>query len=89
MQRFPLGRVVATPAALNELQRLGVNQIEPIGRHVALDPGVLDADDQAANERALLDGSRVFSAYVYGGIRFYVITEHNRSSTCLMLNTDY
>ena len=71
MQRFPLGRVVATPGALNELERLEVNPLELIGKHSSLDPGVLNADDQAANERALLDGSRVFSAYVYGGIKFY------------------
>ena len=74
MQQFLLGRLVATPAVLSELQKASINPLELIGRHVSLDPGVLDADDQAANERALLGGSRVFSAYVYGGIKFYVIT---------------
>ena len=89
MQRFPLGHVVTMPVALNEVQRLGVNPLELIGKHVTLDPGVLNADDQAANERAVLDGSRVLSAYDYASTRFYVITEWDRSVTTLLLASDY
>ena len=89
MQKFPLGRVAATPAALYELERLGVNPLELIGRHITLDPGCLGSDDQAANERALLDGSRVFSAYEYTAAKFYVITEWDRSLTTLLLSREY
>ena len=89
MQRFNLGRVVATPGALDELGRLGVNPLEIIGRHVTLDPGVLDADDREANDRAVDADLRVFSAYVYGDTKFYCITEADRSSTCILLPNEY
>lgn len=89
MQLFPLGRVVATHGALHELERLNVNPLVLIGRHVSGDYGDLDDDDRQANVRALLDGSRVFSAYVFSGERFYVITEADRSSTCILLPAEY
>lgn len=89
MQRFPLGQVVATPGALSELNQLGVNPLELVGPHLTLEPGCLGVDDQAANVQALLDGCRVFSAYVYVAIKFYVITEADRSSTCLLLPSEY
>jgi len=84
MQRFPVGR-----SALYELERQSIHPLELVGRHAQLDPGVLGGSDQAANERALIDGSRLFSAYVYGGDRYYVITEYDRSLTTVMLASDY
>jgi hypothetical protein len=89
MQKFPLGQVVATPGALSELEKASVNPLELITRHVTLDPGCLDADDQATNINAVIRGSRVFSAYLYGGIKFWVITEADRSSTCILLPGEY
>jgi len=89
MQRFPLGKVVATRGALFELEKASVNPLELIGRHVQLDPGSLDADDQAANERALNEGLRIFSAFEYSGVRYWVITEADRSATTLLLPDEY
>jgi hypothetical protein len=89
MQLFPLGRVVATPAALYELERASINPLELIGLHVSLDPGCLDAEDQAANVTAIEADLRVFSAFTYDGTKYYVITEHDRSVTTLMLASDY
>ena len=89
MQKFPLGRVAATPAALYELERLGINPLELLGRHVSLDPGALGSADRQANERALLDGSRVFSAYEYTAIKFFVITGWDRSATTILLASEY
>lgn len=89
MQLFPLGQMVATPGALDELEKASINPLTLITRHVTLDPGCLDADDQASNVDALKHGSRVFSAYVYSGVKFYVITEADRSSTCILLPSEY
>jgi hypothetical protein len=89
MHRFQLGQVVATPGALSELEKASVNPLELITRHVQLDPGDLDVDDQASNVNAVIRGSRVFSAYVYGEIKFWVITEADRSSTCILLPDEY
>ncbi len=49
--RFSLGQVVATPAVLQTLKRLGQNVLEFIERHVRGDWGDLSEDDQQANER--------------------------------------
>jgi len=87
--QFNLGRLVATPGALATLERLQRSGAVLISRHARGDWGDLDAHDKAANERALRDGSRLFSAYVVDGVKFYVITEADRSSTCLLLPEEY
>jgi hypothetical protein len=51
-----------------------------------LDPGVLGAEDQLANLKAVRDGARVFSAYeLRDGSRIWIITEADRSVTTMLL----
>jgi hypothetical protein len=52
-------------------------------RHLSGDWGDLDTQDKQLNDRALKDGSRIFSAYqTVKGVKLYVITEAEpRSST--------
>jgi len=88
--RFPLGQVVATPGALEALEATGQSPMEFIQRHVVLDPGELDEEDQQTNEEAVADGGRVFSSYLLkDGRKIWVITEADRSSTCLLLPDEY
>ena len=88
--RFPLGMVVATPGALRALEQAGESASELIGRHVLGDWGDLCADDRAANEQALTCGFRLLSSYVLStGAKVWVITESDRSSTCLLLPAEY
>ncbi|MBI1249348.1 hypothetical protein GC197_16075 [bacterium] len=88
--RFPLGRFVATPGALEALEATGQSPMELIQRHVVLDPGELDEEDQQTNEEAVADGGRVFSSYLLkDGTKIWVITEADRSSTCLLLPDEY
>lgn len=89
MSLFPLGQVVATPGALKELERLSVSPLEVLSRHAALDPGSLDSEDQAANVLAVIQNSRVFSSYIYSGAKIWIITEADRSSTCILLPEEY
>ena len=93
---FRLGQIVATPAALRALEQAGQDALHFIRLHAVLDPGTLDADDQKANERAVAhEGNpdqqeRVFSAYTTkAGEKIWVITEADRSSTCVLLPEDY
>jgi len=93
---FRLGQIVATPAALRALEQSGESASHFLRLHAALDPGTLDADDQKANERAIahegdLDQQeRVFSAFKTKlGEKIWVITEADRSSTCVLLPEDY
>ncbi len=85
--RFELGRVVATPGALKLLDWPGALSL--IARHRRGDWGDLKPDDREANERALADGDRILSAYEVEGERVWVITEADRSSTCVLLAREY
>ncbi|MEZ6063689.1 MAG: hypothetical protein R3C19_25350 [Planctomycetaceae bacterium] len=85
---FELGSTVITPAALDRLPAAEVQSA--LARHVTGDWGDLDDDDLAANAAAIADGSRIFSVYhASDGTKFYVITEADRSSTCVLLPEDY
>ncbi len=89
---FPVGRVVATPAALAALDAAGGAAVcaRLLGRHMAGDWGELDAEDRAANDRALGDGSRLLSAYMLTtGARIWIITEADRSATTVLTPEDY
>lgn len=88
--RFTLGQVVATPGALEALQAAGQSAMELLQRHIVLDPGSLDEEDQQTNEEAVANGDRVFSSYLLSdGTKLWVITEAARTSTCLLLPDEY
>ena len=86
--KFPLGQIVATPNALNHLTHDDIRS--GIIRHQAGDWGDLDADDRKENDLALERGTRLLSAYQAGnGVKFWIITEADRSSTTVLLPEDY
>ncbi len=96
--RFSLGQVVATPAALELLERLGKSVREYLERHAKCDFGDLSVDDVQANEDALVDGSRILSSYVLDGegdaARIWVISEAedesgDRLATTVLLPEEY
>ena len=87
---FPLGHVVGTPGALELLGKLGLSPASFLIRHHTGDWGDLDDHDKQVNRDALLCGNRLFSAYaLVAGNRLWVITEADRSSTCLLLPSEY
>ena len=87
---FPLGQLVSTPGALNALKNAKQSPAEFISRHVAGDWGEVDQDDWQANVQALRDGSRLLSAYrTKLGEKLWIITEADRSSTCILLPSEY
>ena len=85
--RFPVGMTYATPGAL----ALNVDLTRYLRRHHCGDWGdELCAEDKAANEQALKDGSRLLSCYrTPAGDRLYIITEWDRSTTTIMLPSEY
>jgi len=94
--RFRLGRLTATPGAIRAMQRAGQDPLALIERHRRGDWGVVGEDDAGANERAVAhEGDpdrqeRVLSVYVTDvGDRLWVITEADRSATCVLLPEDY
>jgi len=86
--KFPLGRIVATPNALNHLTQDDIRS--GIIRHQAGDWGDLAADDRKENDLALEKGTRLLSAYhASNGTKFWIITEADKSSTTVLLPEDY
>jgi hypothetical protein len=78
--KFQLGRVVITRNAQAAIPHDEV--LLAIKRHSRGDWGELDSHDVAENERSLQGSGRLFSAYrTRDGVRFYVITEGDRSVT--------
>ncbi len=86
---FSLGQVVATPTALNFLDEHNKTPAEFLRRHHAGDWGDLCEEDRETNEAALKHGDRIFSAYTIGNDKIWIITEADRSSTCILLPEEY
>ena len=102
--RFALGQIVATPGALDLLERCGFSSMALISRHVHGDWGDSCAEDQATNELSVQQGMRVMSVYrLVDATRLaqtppekrsnlptvWIITEADRSVTTLLLPEDY
>lgn len=86
--RLRLGRIVTTPNAQARLSPEDI--LTGIQRHQAGDWGDVDAKDRAANDRALIEGSRLRSAYrSSAGVTFWLITEADRRVTTILLPQDY
>ena len=88
--RFSLGQVVATPGAMEALEEAKQRPDEFLRRHVAGDWGDVDAHDRKENENSVEGGFRILSAYATAkGTKLWIITEADRSSTCLLLPEEY
>ena len=85
--KFPLGQIVITPNALGKLASDDI--LNALNRHAQGSWGDLDKEDKAENDIALEKGFRLLSAYQSNGIKFWIITEADRSSTCVLLPEDY
>ena len=89
MALFPLGRLVATPGALDALTQEQILTV--LRRHANGDWGDMDAEDTASNNRALANGDeRIFSSYqLTPTLKVWVITEWDRSVTTVLLPSEY
>ena len=93
---FSLGQVLATPDALEALEKAGQTPSELLARHVRGDWGeALCDEDKALNDEALKDGSRLLSAYrLRTGTKVWVISEAEnddgqRAATTVLLPENY
>ncbi|HDR8993353.1 TPA: hypothetical protein QDB03_005735 [Burkholderia vietnamiensis] len=88
--RFKLGRIFATPAALEIIAEACVSIIDLLIRHMRGDWGDLSEADRQQNELSVDAGLRLLSSYILpGGQTVWVITEWDRSSTTFLLPGDY
>jgi hypothetical protein len=88
--KFELGAIVATPGALAAMEEAGINPASLLLRHVNGDWGDLCPEDRAENELSVKEGFRILSSYnLESGSKIWIITEHDRSSTCFLLPSEY
>jgi hypothetical protein len=86
---FNLGQTVATPGALAALEQASISPITLLRRHQRGDWGDLGNEDKQSNDQALSLGDRIFSAYQFDTVKFWVITEYDRSATTILLPEEY
>lgn len=93
--KFQVGQLLATPAALEELETAGQSIHELLARHILGDWGCVCPDDATANDEAIQDGSRLLSAYqLTTGVKVWLITEAaddhgQRATTTALLPDEY
>lgn len=64
--------------------------LQAMRRHARGDWGDVGQEDWKANDLALQEGTRILSAYKSSeGIKFWIITEADRSSTTVLLPEEY
>jgi hypothetical protein len=88
LAKFRLGHIVSTPNALSQLTQEDI--LLGIQRHQAGDWGDVDEHDRRENEFSLQKGFRLLSVYrSASGVKFWLITEADRSVTTVLLPEDY
>ena len=90
MATLELGRIVATPGALTAMREAHQEAWSFLQRHLDGDWGEVSADDQEENELSLKEGFRIMSVYTLStGVKIWIITEADRSSTTILLPDEY
>ena len=88
--KFQLGKLVATPGALDALKEAAVGFLPYVNRHLSGDWGEISHEDAAENDLSLREGFRLLSAYsLPTGCKIWLITEADRSATTILLPEDY
>ena len=88
--KFPIGQLAATPGATEAMQESGQTADFFLDQHVAGNWGIVDEGDWQLNDQALKDGDGLLSAYMtLKGTKIWIITEHDRSVTTILLPSDY
>jgi len=86
---FSLGQVVATPGALELLDKFAINAYDLLLRHQSGDWGLIPEEDAQANLISVSNNLRILSSYPFEEERIWIITEADRSSTTLLLPEEY
>lgn len=86
--KFKPGQILFTPGAAEVLDV--DDAINALRRHARGDFGDVSENDKMYNEEALETGDRILSSYTdRNGIKFWIITEADRSATTVLLPEEY
>lgn len=87
---FPLGRIYLTSGANEALDESKQEPFEFLSKHQTGDWGIVCKDDAQENEFSVKEGFRILSAYKTAkDIKIWCITEADRSSTTILLPSEY
>jgi hypothetical protein len=87
---FTLGQVVATPGAIEAMEKAGQSSAKLLRRHVSGDWGDVPPEDAKENELSVKKGYRILSSYKLStGVKIWTITEADRSATTFLLPSEY
>ena len=87
---FALGRLVATPGALELLTRAEQTPLEFLTRHSRGDWGQCCSEDAKENDFSVKAGFRILSVYsTRTGEKLWIVTEADRSVTTLLTPSEY
>ncbi|KZE78126.1 hypothetical protein AV654_19315 [Paenibacillus elgii] len=86
--KFPLGIIYMTPGVGEETSE--DDRISALTKHHNGDWGEVCREDWESNDEALKDGCRLLSSYTSSnGVKFWIITEADRSATTFLLPEEY
>lgn len=87
---FSLGETVMTIGATEALEESNQLPNEFLAKHQASDWGEVCDDDKRENDFPVKEGFRIISAYrTVKGEKIWIITEADRSSTTILLPSEY
>lgn len=92
MSKFNLGQVVMTRGIANEMEHdteFAKFVHKSFIRHANGDWGDLGEEDKQANENTLENEDRLFSSYIKGDWKIWIITEWDRSYTTILFPSEY
>ena len=85
---FKLGDIFVTPGALEVILKEDINLA--LQKHANGDWGEVCKEDWELNDEALELGYRILSVYTSSnGVKFWIITEADRSATTILLPEEY
>ena len=86
--KLRIGRLLVTRGAMMALST--DDTLQALARHMRGDWGNVDEHDWKTNDEAVKFGGRVLSAYLtQDGVKFWIITERDRSATTILLPEEY
>ena len=87
---FPLGKVYLTIGAREALQESNQDAFEFLTLHQTGNFGLVCKEDWKENELSIKEGFRILSAYkTNSGEKIWIVSEADRSSTTLLLPSEY
>ncbi len=86
---FPLGNVYLTVRAKEALEESNQLPNEFLARHQKGDWGIICEDDRQENKLSVKEGFRILAYRTLQDVKLWVITEADRSSTTVLLPSEY